>query len=256
VQHDTGLATLFRANHVAPSEFAGLQVAVMHALGALFIADVYKAPLPPSSTGFGKNVAVVRRYRDALDSIGVGAYFFQPLLTSDQITHYLVVKHALRQYWQQPQHAALLQTADQTRYNFMMVAAKEAWDHLAKIYDYPALAKQDPSLAAVFQQQHTSPAWFAPVHVAIAQALMDLIVHEADSAQYPIPDGIVGQNVAAIRPHLQALEEAGASPYGKNVVQTDGPEGAQFDGYTGRMNALGSTPVGCGFLVVHAIDPQ
>ena len=216
---DTTIARVFTAHQFAPQRFAPTQASIIQALGTLFTMQFWDVPAPAPTSRLGQNLALVRAHESELDFYRT-AVALPAKLSESRVTNYLALRQALQQYWAMPTHAALLQTAAATLRVPWFRAIGSNWYKVAHVYNYPTLAAQDATLAALFLAHHLTPAEYTAVHVSVYAALMDLIGYEMDPKGTPVPPpGSVGEhNVSVVRQQRAALLAAGLMPYQREAV--------------------------------------
>jgi hypothetical protein len=128
-------------------------------------------------------------------------------LTAEQLTHYIAVKRALGPYW--GSHPALLQTARSTGHS--PVISLPGGQIPVGVFDYPALAKQDTALAAVFTTNKFAPTQFEPTQVGVYKALGLLAYHAAQGTALPASLTVQGKNIKLVQQYLMELAAAGVS---------------------------------------------
>ena len=126
-------------------------------------------------------------------------------LSTATLERYIAVKAALGPYWQS--HRMLLATARSTGSN-VAVPGPGAPQQVG-VFDYPALATQSTTLAALFTANHFMPAQFEPVQVAVYRALGQLSAHAVTGAALPDPSTAAGKNVNLVYSHLYQLAGVG-----------------------------------------------
>jgi hypothetical protein len=139
-----------------------------------------------------------------------GEAALEPVLTAEQVTHYIAVKQALALYWQAPTHAALLQRAQATARTH--VTPLDEYRPNVGVFDYVALVAQDTALAALFTTNCFPASQFAPTQVAVAHALRTLMYDEAMGHSLPDAATALGKNVAVVMAQRPALESLGLGP--------------------------------------------
>ncbi|MHB2033888.1 MAG: hypothetical protein ACYCVE_11035 [Gemmatimonadaceae bacterium] len=126
-------------------------------------------------------------------------------LSAPVIEHYMAVKAALGPYWQS--HRSLLSTAQSTA-SSISVPGPGAPQQVG-VFDYPSLATQDTSLAALFSTHQFAPEQFKPVQVAVYRALGQLSAHAATGMALPDSSTAAGRNVGLVYSHLYELAGVG-----------------------------------------------
>ena len=127
------------------------------------------------------------------------------LLTAQQLASYMAVKQALGPYWRS--HPDLLQTARSTAHN--LVVSLPGGQLPIGVFDYPALVKQDTSLAAIFSTNRFAPTQFAPTQISVYEALGLLAYHAARGTALPAASTVEGKNIQLVQQSLMALAAAG-----------------------------------------------
>ena len=133
----------------------------------------------------------------------------EPLLTAEQLSHYIAVKKALGTYWGDPAHATLLTTAQSSGHAIPVQLGSGQFPVI--VFDYPSLVKQDTALASVFTQNHFTVAQFEPTQVAVFHAVGVLALATAGLGALPGNTTTLGQNVALVKAHQQELAAVGVA---------------------------------------------
>lgn len=131
----------------------------------------------------------------------------QPVLSAEQVEHYIALKQALVPYWQVPSRAVFFQMAGATSHSHTMMLDEDR--PTTRAFDYPALVAQDRSLAVLFAQHHLAPAEFESTQVAVTYAMIVLTYNEAMGRPLPDASTTLGKNVAVVRPQREALAALG-----------------------------------------------
>jgi len=168
-----------------------------------YMPDGSSAVAPTSARSAATVASVTRR-----DTASLGS----PIRLTPELLHqYIAVKKALGEYWRV--HATQLEAARAHALNptVPVVDSTGTLQHKALgVFDYVALTAKDPALATLFATAHLQPQQFAPVQVAVYQALYAIAAEDATG--HPVTadtTALFKQNMALVQSEREALAAAG-----------------------------------------------
>lgn len=128
-------------------------------------------------------------------------------LTEALLVQYIAAKKALTPFWNT--HRDLLSTARATAQR-IMIEVPGGEEQPVVMFDYPALAAQEPALATLFRQCTLQPEQFAQIQVTVYKALYEIAAGDGGKA-IAAKSGSVGKNVKLVRAHQQGLAAVGVT---------------------------------------------